>query len=142
VILFVKINFDEKGDNILVVSRAGPPGAAGRRSTSSGAATSGSGGSGEPGGAAGQGTSTVIPRQDSLIGDLLGLDLGPTVPTQPSIMSDPIAAAPVAPSLDILGGGLDSLVSDPLSFVLFFIFSSFILFYFLLSPPSTWLIFD
>ncbi|CAG0916030.1 unnamed protein product [Notodromas monacha] len=65
-----------------------------RRSTP---ATS-SGGSGEPTAP----VSTVIPNQDSLIGDLLGLDLGAPM----SGVAEPAPNAPV----DIFGGGLDSLM--------------------------------
>jgi AP-1 complex subunit beta-1 len=53
----------------------------------------------------------VIPAQDSLIGDLLSMDIGgPTIPA---------VAAPVTQSafgggaMDLLGGGLDTLVSCP-----------------------------
>ena len=50
----------------------------------------------------------VIPSQDSLIGDLLSMDIsGPAVV--------PIGGVPVIPGasagLDLLGGGLDSIVS-------------------------------
>ena len=52
----------------------------------------------------------VIPAQDSLIGDLLSLDL-----SGPQVAPPYIPAAPVVPSvgLDILGGGLDSLLTAP-----------------------------
>lgn len=46
---------------------------------------------------------TVIPNQDSLIGDLLSMDIN--APAAPS------ASAPVTNSVDLLGGGLDILVS-------------------------------
>lgn len=46
---------------------------------------------------------TVIPSQDSLIGDLLSMDIN--APAAPS------AAAPITNSVDLLGGGLDILVS-------------------------------
>ena len=49
---------------------------------------------------------TVIPSQDSLIGDLLSLDLNPPASQQ----SVPVAHAPS--NVDLLGGGLDALVSD------------------------------
>lgn len=49
----------------------------------------------------------VIPAQDSLIGDLLSLDLGP-----PAGMGAPAPAAPLGGGLDILGG-LDSLLGGP-----------------------------
>lgn len=51
--------------------------------------------------------STVIPTQESLIGDLLTMDLGgPPVPSS-------VPAAPFASSgLDLLSGGLDGLLSD------------------------------
>lgn len=47
---------------------------------------------------------TVIPSQDSLIGDLLSMDLGTTVPATPA----PIAAP--TSNVDLLGGGLDVLL--------------------------------
>lgn len=48
---------------------------------------------------------TVIPNQESLIGDLLSMDLGgPTVPAPAPV------AAPTS-NVDLLGGGLDVLVS-------------------------------
>ncbi|XP_018566076.1 AP-1 complex subunit beta-1 [Anoplophora glabripennis] len=47
---------------------------------------------------------TVIPSQDSLIGDLLSMDLGTTVPAAPA----PIAAP--TSNVDLLGGGLDVLL--------------------------------
>ena len=54
---------------------------------------------------------TVIPGQDSLIGDLLSLDLSaPQVPL-PSTYIPP--AAPPSTGLDILAGGLDTLLSAP-----------------------------
>jgi len=48
----------------------------------------------------------VIPAQDSLIGDLLSMDISaPTIPV-------PAATSVFSPpSVDLLGGGLDSLVS-------------------------------
>lgn len=50
-------------------------------------------------------TAEVIPSQDSLIGDLLSMDLNP-----PSI---PVAQnIPASSNIDLLGGGLDVLVSD------------------------------
>lgn len=49
---------------------------------------------------------TVIPTQDSLIGDLLSMDIS-APPVPPVVPSVPSAA------LDLLGGGLDSLLSDP-----------------------------
>lgn len=57
--------------------------------------------------------STVIPTQDSLIGDLLSLDL-----SAPATQALPNFNAPQPPvsSFDILGGGLDSLLTtDPIS---------------------------
>lgn len=59
----------------------------------------------------------VIPSQGDLLGDLLNLDLGPPV-NVPQVSSMQMGA------VDLLGGGLDSLVStliptftyDPLSF--------------------------
>ena len=48
----------------------------------------------------------VIPSQDSLIGDLLSMDINaPTVP----VPATTNVFSP--PSVDLLGGGLDSLVS-------------------------------
>lgn len=52
--------------------------------------------------------STVIPTQESLIGDLLTMDLGPPMPA-------PAAPAPAAygsTGLDLLSGGLDGLLGD------------------------------
>lgn len=49
---------------------------------------------------------SVIPSQDSLIADLLSMDINaPTIPAQPNanVFSTPS-------SVDLLGGGLDSLV--------------------------------
>lgn len=46
----------------------------------------------------------VIPSQGDLLGDLLNLDLGPPV-NMPQLSSVPMGA------VDLLGGGLDSLVS-------------------------------
>lgn len=51
------------------------------------------------------GEPTIIPTQESLIGDLLSMDIGgPTVPAAPQ------AQAAAASNLDLLGGGLDGLV--------------------------------
>lgn len=49
---------------------------------------------------------TVIPNQESLIGDLLSMDLGgpPAVPTPAPVV------APTS-NVDLLGGGLDVLVN-------------------------------
>lgn len=64
----------------------------------------------------------VIPSHDSLIGDLLSMDLNapaptaapvpsmPSMPTMPSMPPMPITSAAPTASLDLLGGGLDSLV--------------------------------
>jgi len=60
-------------------------------------------GSGEEGGVSSIPQPAVIPAQDSLIGDLLSLDL-----SGPSYIPPATSAAP-----DILGGGLDSLLSGP-----------------------------
>jgi AP-1 complex subunit beta-1 len=55
----------------------------------------------------------VIPAQDSLIGDLLSMDIGAPTPvgtsTVPSTQTQPAFGGSSA--LDLLGGGLDSLVS-------------------------------
>lgn len=48
---------------------------------------------------------TVIPNQESLIGDLLSMDLGTTTPTVPAANAVPTS------NVDLLGGGLDVLVS-------------------------------
>lgn len=48
----------------------------------------------------------VIPSQDTLIGDLLALDLNP-----PIIQSTPQPAGYGGGNLDLLSGGLDALVS-------------------------------
>lgn len=47
---------------------------------------------------------TVIPNQESLIGDLLSMDLGSTGPTVPAPVAAPTS------NVDLLGGGLDVLV--------------------------------
>lgn len=47
---------------------------------------------------------TVIPSQESLVGDLLSMDIGGTPVTVPPV------AASVAPTVDLLGGGLDVLL--------------------------------
>lgn len=70
-------------------------------------------GSDEPSSSSGAGAQnndhgTVIPNQDSLIGDLLSMDIN--APAAPS------AAAPVTNSVDLLGGGLDILVSGEFCF--------------------------
>lgn len=63
---------------------------------------------------------TVIPNQDSLIGDLLSMDIGSSVPAAPQ------AAAAPASAVDLLGGGLDVLVIKILMFFtvhfIFFVF--------------------
>lgn len=46
---------------------------------------------------------TVIPNQESLIGDLLSMDIGTP--------AAPVAAIPAASNVDLLGGGLDVLLS-------------------------------
>ncbi|KAJ8888167.1 hypothetical protein PR048_007654 [Dryococelus australis] len=49
----------------------------------------------------------VIPSQDSLIGDLLSMDIGaPSIPTHQTSLFN-------APAVDLLGGGLDSLLAGP-----------------------------
>lgn len=55
----------------------------------------------------------VIQAHDSLIGDLLSMDINPTAPA-PAAAAAPPSIQPAAPSgnLDLLGGGLDSLVSS------------------------------
>ncbi|KAF7269482.1 hypothetical protein GWI33_017480 [Rhynchophorus ferrugineus] len=51
---------------------------------------------------------TVIPNQESLIGDLLSMDLGgPTVPSTPAPVAAPTS------NVDLLGGGLDILLGGP-----------------------------
>ncbi|XP_017771576.1 PREDICTED: AP-1 complex subunit beta-1 [Nicrophorus vespilloides] len=47
---------------------------------------------------------TVIPSQDSLIGDLLSMDIGS------SVAAPPAQAAPTSSNIDLLGGGLDILL--------------------------------
>ena len=55
---------------------------------------------------------TVIPGVDSLIGDLLDMDIGPPMAQQyHQSMGPPVAAVPSAGAMDLLGEGLDSLVS-------------------------------
>ena len=55
---------------------------------------------------------TVIPGVDSLIGDLLDMDIGPPMSQQyHQSMGPPVAAVPSAGAMDLLGEGLDSLVS-------------------------------
>jgi len=54
---------------------------------------------------------TVIPGVDSLIGDLLDMDLGPPMSQQyPASMAPPMGAVPSVAAVDLLGEGLDSLV--------------------------------
>jgi len=48
----------------------------------------------------------VIPAQDSLIGDLLSMDI-----SAPSVPAPATTNVFSPPSVDLLGGGLDSLVS-------------------------------
>lgn len=48
---------------------------------------------------------TVIPNQESLIGDLLSMDLGGS-----TISSTPAPVAAPTSNVDLLGGGLDILV--------------------------------
>lgn len=50
-------------------------------------------------------TAEVIPSQDSLIGDLLSMDLNP--PSIPITQNN----IPASSNIDLLGGGLDVLVS-------------------------------
>lgn len=55
---------------------------------------------------------TVIPGVDSLIGDLLDMDIGPPMTQQyHQSMGPPVGAVPSAGAMDLLGEGLDSLVS-------------------------------
>jgi hypothetical protein len=54
---------------------------------------------------AAQPASSVIPSQDSLIGDLLSMDINPPQSVQPAAQPAPYSG------VDLLGGGLDSLVS-------------------------------
>ncbi|KAL1428616.1 hypothetical protein MTO96_002974 [Rhipicephalus appendiculatus] len=71
-------------------------------------------GSAEEAGASGAGDqSTVIPSADTLIGDLLSMDIG-APPAVPPVAAVPPAAAAPAAAMDIFGGGLDSLLGDPL----------------------------
>ncbi|KAH6932742.1 hypothetical protein HPB50_009063 [Hyalomma asiaticum] len=71
-------------------------------------------GSAEEAGASGAGDqSTVIPSADTLIGDLLSMDIGAPPPVPP-VAAVPPAAAPPSAAMDIFGGGLDSLLGDPL----------------------------
>ena len=59
----------------------------------------------------GDARSSTVPTQDSLIGDLLTMDLGgPPVPAPTAV---PVYSA--SSGLDLLGGGLDSLLSDPVA---------------------------
>ena len=56
--------------------------------------------------------SMVIPGADSLIGDLLNMDLGPPMHQMPTaVMPQPEQSTA---AMDLLGEGLDSLVSTPL----------------------------
>lgn len=67
-----------------------------------GTAAGHSGADGDAGAAGAAGEATVIPNQESLIGDLLSMDIGTP--------AAPIAALPVASNVDLLGGGLDVLL--------------------------------
>lgn len=74
-------------------------------------------GSAEEAGVTGGGDqSTVIPSADTLIGDLLSMDIGaPPPPVPPAVAVPPVAAAaPPSAAIDIFGGGLDSLLGDSL----------------------------
>lgn len=74
-------------------------------------------GSAEEAGVTGGGDqSTVIPSADTLIGDLLSMDIGaPPPPVPPAVAVPPVAAAaPSSAAIDIFGGGLDSLLGDSL----------------------------
>ncbi|XP_077533915.1 adaptor protein complex 1/2, beta subunit [Haemaphysalis longicornis] len=74
-------------------------------------------GSAEEAGVTGGGDqSTVIPSADTLIGDLLSMDIGaPPPPVPPAVGVPPVAAAaPPSAAIDIFGGGLDSLLGDSL----------------------------
>ncbi|XP_037566831.1 AP-1 complex subunit beta-1-like [Dermacentor silvarum] len=72
-------------------------------------------GSAEEAGAAGAGDqSTVIPSADTLIGDLLSMDIGAPPPVPPAAAVPVPPAAPPSAAMDIFGGGLDSLLGDPL----------------------------
>jgi AP-1 complex subunit beta-1 len=53
-------------------------------------------------------TSSIIPAQDSLIGDLLSMDIGG--PTVQAASPAPVAQTGFGGAMDLLGGGLDSLV--------------------------------
>lgn len=54
---------------------------------------------------------TVIPGVDSLIGDLLDMDIGPPMTQQyHQSMGPPVGAVPSAGGMDLLGEGLDSLL--------------------------------
>ncbi|KAF7987655.1 hypothetical protein HCN44_003518 [Aphidius gifuensis] len=56
-------------------------------------------------------TSAVIPAQDSLIGDLLSMDIsGPSPPTAASSSTTATALPTTSVGLDLLGGGLDSIL--------------------------------
>lgn len=74
-------------------------------------------GSAEEAGVTGGGDqATVIPSADTLIGDLLSMDIGaPPPPVPPAAGVPPVAAAaPASAAIDIFGGGLDSLLGDGL----------------------------
>lgn len=62
---------------------------------------------------------TVIPNQESLIGDLLSMDLGTTAPAVPAPVAAPTS------NVDLLGGGLDVLVSFSLSYLSLFYINYF-----------------
>ena len=57
---------------------------------------------------------TVIPGLDSITGDLLNLDFSAPPAAAAAPYQQPTAAAP-APGVDLLGDGLDTLVSQPIS---------------------------
>ncbi|KAG1701253.1 AP-2 complex subunit beta [Nymphon striatum] len=60
--------------------------------------------------------SAIIPSHESLIGDLLSMDLNTPAPTATPTPPVPVATAVPSAALDLLGGGLDSLLStDPIS---------------------------
>ena len=79
--------------------------------------------------------STVIPGADSLIGDLLDMDLGGPTPFQQQQMMSQVNPTPAPPVVDLLGEGMDGLVSGFIIYLLQLlnqIFFSTLLFIFIL----------
>lgn len=86
---------------------------------------------------------TVIPGVDSLIGDLLDMDIGPPMTQQyHQSMGPPVGAVPSAGGMDLLGEGLDSLVSCGIFLLSACVSSTIHLVYLLISKCFLLLVFE